>query len=878
MGLDREMLAEYERLSRAAAVAHGDRTVLLLQVGSFYEMYWVPGETAGADAADAARSRLGLTCMRRKDSGPPTRKSPCAAGFPMHAADKMDALLDDGWTVCVGEQVPGSQPVRRELTRCVSPSMRPDSGSAVERRGRSGNYAACVLERKGVVGVAMLDVATGRSVVTDGDGLTAAAQSRNVTEVVLVGYGGDARAAFPGATGTHVLDLGDPRVRDALSECMVRDVLDAAFGRRSAALTEDYLLLGSRPEGRDALAYLLTFTRRHSLALGVGLPPPDVVDSTSTLNSSPGALAQLGVLQLDALLNRAVTPPGRRWFRHRLCTPAARPDDIDASLDAVAAAIASGAVDAVRAELAKTGDLERLTRRVLQGALPLASAEQTVQQLEAVALAATAAGAPDAASAACAFADALQRALPSDAPFSGDAACVSARTAADAARASLDAARAAVHKDARLDVSADGNYRLLLTNTRFKTLSVDARAGLTATQLAGGMRLWSVSLQALADGVRDADVELRQALDASWGATLDAAPIASLSAAADWARDADVSYAAAWVATEHGHVRPELLRDEPGGTFRATALGNPVAEAAMARYTTERYVPNDVCLDGTTQHTLLLGENSCGKSTLLRAIGLCVVMAQAGLYAPCAELRLSPFTRVDTRILTPDDVERGLSSFTAEVMEARAALAAAGPGSLLLADELFCSTEWRSGTALVGTLICALGDRGTRTFVTTHYHELLQHPGVTGLDTLRVKHLGLIITEAGMTYERRLRDGPCNPNYGILVASAFGFDAGFIREATAARDIISGAPGAKRSRYNRRVVVSTCEACGAPATDSHHLQHRADAVDGRHGTTPEHHVSNLMALCEGCHRRAHAPAAAPPRRVHTLRGPAVSSS
>ncbi len=373
--------------------------------------------------------------------------------------------------------------------------------------------------------------------------------------------------------------------------------------------------------------------------------------------------------------------------------------------------------------------------------------------------------------------------------------------------------------------------------------------------------------------MRESMTAVDAVLERLWADLLESAPAADLVKLAEWARDADVAYACAWNARKSGHVKP-VIDDATGGSFAAKELGNPVAEHFMGTYTTERYVRNDVTLDGDDQHVLLYSLNAAGKSTLLRAVGMCVIMAQAGMYAPAGSLTLSPFTRIDTRILTPDDVERGLSSFTAELVEARAALAAASPSSLFLADEIFSSTEWRSGTALVGTMICRLGDKGTRTFVTTHFHELLDHPGIKALPGLQVMHLAIRVTDAGMVYERTLRPGPCAPSYGLIVAAAYGFDAAFVREATAAREIISGTPEPRRSRYNKRVVVSKCEACGAPGTDSHHIRHRADAVDGKHGTVPEHHVSNLMVLCESCHKAAHKPGASV-TRVHTVAGPKV---
>ena len=861
----RKMLKEYERLYAEAVAVHGTRVVLFLQVGSFFEMYWAPG-TAGAETAEAARDRMGLSYMKRKHPGQqPSRTNPSAAGFPMHAIDKLSALLDDGWTVCLGEQLAGT-PVVRALTRSFSPSMRINCDTETAS-GKSGNYACCVIRRDSdTTGAAMIDVSTGKSLVTDGEGLVAALESRNVTELVLIGdFSSD-------EFGRVCRTIHRKSVGDVFPDCEARDILETAFGR-GLVMTEDMLLLGRRPVCRDALVYLLAWTKRHSLQHGTGLPPPDILESGMHVRFSPYALQQLGVMLMDSVLNRAVTAPGKRWFRHRLCTPFARPADITDALDAVSAASASD-IDGFRSALAKCGDLERLARRVLQASLPFTQVEYVAGQLEAAVVAAGIAGDEHAAGYAKGVLEAFEPAL---SKFAESKDVVAANTGAAQSVAALDAARKDIHVDARLEASAEGNHRIVLTKTRFATLDAAKKGALNVTPLASGLKLWNADLQVLSDAVKEAEAALQRVIDGKWAETLRGIDCDALVKLAEWARDADVTWTAAYNARRLGHVRPTVT-DAAGGSFDIKALGNPVAEAFMEGYSKERYVRNDIELNGAKQHVLLYGMNSSGKSSLMKAIGMCVVLAQAGMYAPCDSMTLSPFTRVDTRILTPDDITRGLSSFTAEVFEVREALEAASPSALFLADEIFCSTEWRSATALVGTTICKLGDKGTRTFVATHYHELIDHQGLKILlsepDRVRIMHMATSYSGSKVIWERKLRDGPCDPSYGIAIAGACGLDQSFIREATYARMHISKVPEPRRSRYNKRVVVSRCEACGEPATDSHHIQHRADAVDGKHGGVSEHHVSNLMVLCEACHKKAHVPGASV-SRVHTSAGPMV---
>ena len=169
----------------------------------------------------------------------------------------------------------------------------------------------------------------------------------------------------------------------------------------------------------------------------------------------------------------------------------------------------------------------------------------------------------------------------------------------------------------------------------------------------------------------------------------------------------------------------------------------------------------------------------------------------------------------------------------------------------------------------MGTTIARLADKGSKTFVTTHFHELAQNSALSAVKGLNVMHLAMHIEPGvGLVYDRTLKQGPCCPSYGLAVAAAFGFDAAFVRDAAVARADLTGEK-VRRSRYNSRVVVSRCEACGSRATETHHILPRRDAVDGKHRHTSENHVSNLIPLCEACHLRAHDDGL---RRVKSLTG------
>ena len=75
----------------------------------------------------------------------------------------------------------------------------------------------------------------------------------------------------------------------------------------------------------------------------------------------------------------------------------------------------------------------------------------------------------------------------------------------------------------------------------------------------------------------------------------------------------------------------------------------------------ELYVTNDVCIGNIKNETdsvntdgmLLYGTNAVGKTSLIRALGISVIMAQSGMYVPCSSFKYKPYTAIFSRILCP---------------------------------------------------------------------------------------------------------------------------------------------------------------------------------------------------------------------------------
>ena len=140
-------------------------------------------------------------------------------------------------------------------------------------------------------------------------------------------------------------------------------------------------------------------------------------------------------------------------------------------------------------------------------------------------------------------------------------------------------------------------------------------------------------------------------------------------------------------------------------------------------------VANDIFLPAARMALVVTGPNAGGKTVVLKSLGLCCLMAQAGLPIPVAEgTRLGVFTVLSAVIGDSQDITQGLSTFSAHIERIGRILKDAGPGKLVLLDELVADTDPRHGAALAAAILTELVDQGATVLVTTHFEALKQLP------------------------------------------------------------------------------------------------------------------------------------------------------
>jgi hypothetical protein len=217
-------------------------------------------------------------------------------------------------------------------------------------------------------------------------------------------------------------------------------------------------------------------------------------------------------------------------------------------------------------------------------------------------------------------------------------------------------------------------------------------------------------------------------------------------------------------------VWPEIV-DGPA-RFEASGLGHPLIPAA-------RLVRNDVILsaDGT-QILVVSGSNMSGKTTLLRTVGINVVLALAGAPVRAVRLRLTPVT-IGATLRIQDSLQEGRSRFFAEITRIRAlADVAAGPRPLLfLLDELFHGTNSHDRLHGATGVLRHLLARGAIGLVTTHDLALAAIADRLAPRAANV-HFADSFDDHEIHFDYRLRPGPVTRSNAIALMRAVGLDVG----------------------------------------------------------------------------------------------------
>ena len=150
--------------------------------------------------------------------------------------------------------------------------------------------------------------------------------------------------------------------------------------------------------------------------------------------------------------------------------------------------------------------------------------------------------------------------------------------------------------------------------------------------------------------------------------------------------------------------------------FQVHELFNPLLLSLV-----ENPVPTDLEMDSDSPVTLITGPNSGGKTRLLQAIGICQILAQSGLYAPCTAARLPIAAELFASIIEIDRADQAEGRLGTELMRLRSLFETVPPGSIVLLDELCSGTNPSEAIEIVDMVLRLLHLLQPVAFVTTHF-------------------------------------------------------------------------------------------------------------------------------------------------------------
>jgi DNA mismatch repair protein MutS len=792
---------------REIKAQHQD-AILFFRMGDFYEMFY--------EDAEVASRVLGLTLTARNNGA---AGDVPLAGVPVKAVNEyLRRLVRQGFRVAICEQVEDPRVAKGIVRREVIETITPGAAFADDLLdGTRHNFLCAMIVRDNEAGLAAADLSTGElrlSVVPLAD-LDAVLARLSPTEMV-VPRGMRSRVATRSAVHDEdtLITEREPWEFDA-------DLAAPELARQFGVHSLEGLGIGSNEKlGVCAAGALIRYLRELQPGGVANLARPTIERAGTSIPLDEMTRRNLELVEsmrgrdtagtLLGVLDRTVTPMGARLLRDWLLAPLLDHAAIDARLDAVSALVEDViARQALVEALDGVRDVERLASKAAAGrATPreigalgaslgrLPAVEAALRRIGPRGLLADVLGRWDE----CVdLASDVSRTLVERPPVSiGEEPTVRPGIDAelDELRSIRDGGRDGIARIQARERDRTGiaslkvgynkvfGYYIEVTNANAHLVPDDYQRRQT---LSGAERYVTADLKAFEEKVLTAaeQIEARErTLFDALRERLGKAIVRMQSIAALVAR-IDVLTALAEVAEREGYTRPEMTDEF---ALEVIAGRHPVVERMMSR---DKFIPNDIRVTEDARLIVLTGPNMAGKSTILRQVGLIVLLAQIGSFVPAQRARIGIVDRLFTRVGASDNLVRGQSTFMVEMAETSAILHTATRRSLVLLDEIGRGTSTYDGVSIAWAVSEHLHNVvGCKTIFATHYHELTQL--ADELDGVR--NYTVEVREIGdeVLFLHRLRPGGADRSYGIEVGRLAGLPSEVLARARAILRLLEG--------------------------------------------------------------------------------------
>ena len=878
---------------------YGEKTLILIQVGSFFELYSI---NENCSFMNKIGDICNLTVTRKNKSIREIGKNnPLMTGFPIYSIQKfIQIFLNNQYTVVLIEQTTPPPNPERKITEIISPSTN------INNNMRNGNYILVYFfeEVNGllIVGISGVDLTTGKSFVYENgsnkkdpqltlDECYRLLSIYNPTEVLIISDG--------------INDEYKRKINDIINiNCLIhrkfedyellsymkridyqKKILEKAFKNTSMLSIIEFLNLEKMSIGIISFCSLLQFAYEHNADIIKELNIPEIFEKSNKLLLEYNSAIQLNLISYNSndktlmeILNRTSTAFGSRGFKERLLNPINDKNELNRRYGKIEELLIENKFKLIIKKLNNINDLERIRRKILLKKINphewngfIISLEYAIEAFE--------------------IANIDNEVLLLIQSFSH-------LNLDECSKYNLNEIKSNIFKEGyskeldelvedyknqlkkldiiiekisgiddtscKLEYNDKDGYFISITKKRFETaLKKDknfmSKFDKRLTTNNNSYKLTSAEINEASTIIEKRQEEISKKVILKYQeflSNISKNQIDILTKIIEELTELDISCCNARNAFDYCYYRP-IIKDETSSFINAENLRHPIIERIM---TNVEYIGNDIYLN--QDGILLYGINSSGKSSLMKAVGLSIIMSQSGMYVPSTSFEYSPYNHIFTRICGNDDIYRGMSSFIVEMTELRNILQRADENSLIIGDEICSGTEMTSAIAIVSSAINELIKKKSSFIFTSHLHELTSISIIKN-QNLRIYHIHIEIVDDKIIYERKLKEGQGSNIYGIDVCGSLDMPTDFMKNAEIVRKELTGLDvnliNTKKSNYKSSIFMDICQVCNEkPAKETHHIDYQVNAdKNGKFSNFDKNSSHNLINVCEECHMKEH---------------------
>ena len=898
---------------------YGIKTLVLIEVGSFFELYGVNNDTEQIGDLKNITEILNIQLTRRnKHIQGNCRKNALMAGFPSVSLDRfVNILLEEKYTVVLIEQVTDPPYPKREVTKIYSP------GTYIDKiKGSDSNYILSLFiqeelchrtnKSKFIIGISVIDLSTAESVVYEKqfqdhhisslmEDCYRFIETYNPKEILIHTSN---IISFSQEDLNKQLSLPNRLVHVKYNEVnkmffkvsYQNQFLNKIYKEVGFLSPIEFLDMEKMQSALVSFIIVLHFTFEHNPDLIQKLDKPNIWKEDKHLLLYSNTIYQLNVIKSDvnhdgslfSIINKTSTSMGKRLLRNRLLNPITDVEELNKRYESIESVIKSDKAKKLEEYLRDIIDIERCHRKISLGNLnpcefttlnhSYENILQLIHQFEEIV------GQKKCVQEMIKFKeymgtyrshfDLIEMAKYNISNIESSIFNRGQYSELDEIQDNINSIMIYFQTETRklsdlidignnyvkFDSSDKDGYYFYLTKKRFEILKPKLPSHYSTKKYnTTSIKLTSSDLESKSDKIIALKYSIKtlskkyfitylQNIDTQYGSILKS--ISSYIATIDLVKSSVI------IALENGYTKPKIIKADHG-YFNVKSIRHPIIEKLGLK---SKYVSNDIELGKDKTGLLLFGINGSGKSSLSKAIGLNIILAQAGFFVAANQFEFSPYSRMFTRITGDDNIFKGHSSFVVEMSELRSILQYADKRSIVLGDEICKGTESTSALSIMSASIETFSENEVTFILATHFHKLKELEVISKLQNIDYKHLAVEYTDEKIIYNRKIIDGTGDAIYGLEVAKFIIKDYDFIKKANKTRNHIvnkTNFTDIKTSKYNSDFIVDACEICESKEDlDVHHI------IEQKHFkinklNREKNSLCNLVTLCKKHHHEVH---------------------